>query len=554
MKRWQKVLLGSIAVVALLVGTAWTYRAELILMGVKRMSAAQFEIGPTREIEWSTGASAEDARPPNIILIVADDLGINDVSYTNMGDAPPTVETPNIDALAASGVVFRNGYAANGTCAPSRAALMSGRYGTRFGFEFTPTPTNMIPTIRTITEGIERPLAPQSYANDRMPEIEYADMGLPTSEVTLANVLSDRGYHTMHIGKWHLGRSAGFAPHERGFDESILMASGLYGDLDDPEVIQARQDFDPIDRFLWAAMQFVASFNGGPAFKPPKYLTDWYTDEAVAAIEANKDRPFFLYLAHWAPHTPLQASAEDYAALEGVEPHRKRVYAAMIRALDRGVGRVMDALRDQGLDENTLVLFTSDNGGAGYIGLPDVNDPLRGWKITLFEGGIHVPFLASWPDRLPAGEVYEAPVHHVDLWATAAAAGGATPPADRVIDGVDLVPFVIGERTDDPHEHLFFRSGAAESVRRGPWKMNVSTPPGGERKEWLFNLDDDPGEQNDLLASEPIVAAELRAALAAHNAELVEPLWPWSITTPQNVDRDLSQPDQPGDEFAYWSN
>ena len=168
----------------------------------------------------------------------------------------------------------------------------------------------MIPTIRTITESIERPLAPPNFANEFASEIEYADMGLPLSEVTLADILSARGYHTMHIGKWHLGRSAGFAPHERGFDESILMASGLYGALEDPEVIGARQDFDPIDRFLWAAMRFAASFNGGPAFAPPKYLTDWYTDEAVAAIEANRDRPFFLYLAHWAPHTPLQASAK----------------------------------------------------------------------------------------------------------------------------------------------------------------------------------------------------------------------------------------------------
>ena len=554
MKRWQKLLLGTVAGLVLIAGAAWLFRTELILIGVKRMAAAQFDIGPPREIEWSTGTGVEGARPPNIILIVADDLGINDVSYTNMGDAPPTVETPHIDALAASGVVFRNGYAANGTCAPSRAALMSGRYATRFGFEFTPTPNNMIPTIQTITESVERPLAPPSFANEFAAEIEYADMGLPLSEVTLANVLSERGYHTMHIGKWHLGRSAGFAPHERGFDESILMASGLYGALEDQAVIGAQQDFDPIDRFLWAAMRFAASFNGGPAFAPPKYLTDWYTDEAVAAIKANRDRPFFLYLAHWAPHTPLQASAEDYAALEGVEPHRKRVYAAMIRALDRGVGRVMETLREQQLDENTLVLFTSDNGGAGYIGLPDVNDPLRGWKITLFEGGIHVPFLASWPDRLPAGETYEAPVHHVDLWATAAAAGGATPPGDRVIDGVDLVPFVTGERTAPPHEHLFFRSGAAESVRRGPWKLNVSAPPGGPRKEWLFNLDDDPSEQADLLASEPVIASELRAALAAHNAELSTPLWPWAITTPQNIDRDLSQPDQPGDEFAYWSN
>ena len=225
----------------------------------------------------------------------------------------------------------------------------------------------------------------------------------------------------------------------------------------------------------------------------------------------------------------------------------------MIRALDRGVGRVMDTLREQDLDDNTLVLFTSDNGGAGYIGLPDVNDPFRGWKITLFEGGIHVPFLASPADCRPGKPT--------KLRCITSTCGrqqplrvGATLPGDRVIDGVDLVPFATGERTTVPHEHLFFRSGAAESVRRGPWKLNVSTPPGGARKEWLFNLEDDPSEQHDLLDSAPEVAAELRAALAEHNAELSDPLWPWTITTPQNVDRDLSQPDQAGDEFAYWSN
>ena len=264
---------------------------------------------------------------------------------------------------------------------------------------------------------------------------------MPPSEITLAELLADQGYHTVHIGKWHLGQVNGMAAHDQGFAESLLMASGLYGRRDDAEVIQARQDFDPIDRFLWAALNFAASFNGGPLFEPPKYLTDYYTDEAVKVIEANKDRPFFLYLAHWAPHTPLQASKEDYAALSHIELHRERVYAAMIRSLDRGVGRVMQALKANGLDENTLVMFTSDNGGAGYIGLPDVNEPYRGWKITLFEGGIRVCLFwrAGRPVCQPA-QTFDAPVHHFDMYATAAAAAGAELPTDRVMDGVDLTP------------------------------------------------------------------------------------------------------------------
>ena len=224
------------------------------------------------------------------------------------------------------------------------------------------------------------------------------------------------------------------------------MASGLYLPEDHPDVVNARQDFDPIDRFLWASMRFAANFNtegeDDPShFEPDKYLTDYYTEQAVKVIEANRDRPFFLYLAHWAPHTPLQATREDYEALSHIELHRERVYAAMIRSLDRGVGQVLQALKDNGLEDNTLVMFTSDNGGAGYIGLPDVNKPFRGWKISLFEGGIHVPFFAKWPARIPAGTVVNDPVHHFDLYATAAAAGGAAMPNDRKMDGVDLVPF-----------------------------------------------------------------------------------------------------------------
>jgi len=390
--------------------------------------------------------------------------------------------------------------------------------------------------------------------NSAEADLDFAEMGMPPSEITLAELLADEGYHTVHIGKWHLGRAGGMAAHDQGFAESLLMASGLYGRLDDENVIQARQAFDPIDQFLWAAMNFAASFNGGPAFEPPGYLTDYYTDEAIKIIEANRDRPFFLYLAHWAPHTPLQAAREDYEALSHIELHRERVYAAMIRALDRGVGRVMQALKDNGLDENTLVMFTSDSGGAGYIGLPDVNDPYRGWKISLFEGGIRAPFLARWPAKLPAGVTFDEPVHHFDMYATAAAAAGADLPEDRVMDGVDLTPYVTGIDTSrPPHEYLFFRSGAAQAVRDGRWKLVVSAPKSMPRKEWLFDLNAD-GEWTDLLAENPAVAERLRGVLESHNSEQSAPRWPWTITLPYNVDRDLSQEDQPGDEFAYWSN
>jgi uncharacterized sulfatase len=268
-------------------------------------------------------------------------------------------------------------------------------------------------------------------------------------------------------------------------------------------------------------------------------------------IEANKDRPFFLYLAHWAPHTPLQAKRADYEALSHIESHRERVYAAMIRSLDRGVGQVLDALEANGLEENTLVLFTSDNGGAPYIGLPDVNRPFRGWKLSFFEGGIHVPFFAKWPAKWSPGTVVEDPVHHFDLYATAAAAAGAPLPADRTIDGVDLSPFVTGETEGVPHRALFWRSGASQSALIDGWKLNMSDPPG---RSWLFDLANDPTEQNDLAKEHPEKVAALESALAAHNAEQASPAWPRQTSMPINLDKDLSQPDAADDEYIYWSN
>lgn len=549
--------------VLLVICVGWIFRAEIVLFSVAQMRSAVTAIGPTIEIEWSTGADAHDRtpsrRPPNIVLIVADDLGWNDLS---MNGPNPTAQTPNIDALAEAGVTFSKGYAAHGTCAPSRAALMSGRYGTRFGFEFTPTPPGFAPVTGMLNAMTKRPSLPPALANpsaNTRDSLEFAGLGMPASEITLAELLESEGYHTAHIGKWHLGEEKGMAPHDQGFAESLLMASGLYGRRDDADIIQARQAFDPIDRFLWRVLDFAASFNGGPWFEPPRYLTDYYTDEAVKVIEANKDRPFFLYLAHWAPHTPLQAPREDYEALSHIELHRERVYAAMIRALDRSVGRVMDALKANGLDENTLVVFTSDNGGAGYIGLPNINAPYRGWKSTLFEGGIRVPFLARWPAKLPAGTAYDLPVHHFDIYATAAAAAGAALPSDRIIDGIDLTPYVTDtQRTDSPHEYLFFRGGAAQAVREERWKLVVSAPPqsGSEqppRKEWLFDLTAE-GERSNVLSQHPEVASRLRGALKAHNEMQSEPLWPWIYARAINVDRDLSQEDQPEDEFAYISN
>jgi len=554
MSKRGKWVVGGIAVLGLLAAVVYVNRAELALAVIRRVAETRMEVGPNEPVTWAVGGDSlgrpPGDRPPNIVLILADDLGWNDLTFGGGGVAGGTVPTPHIDSIAAGGVNFTNGYAANGTCAPSRAALMSGRYGTRFGFEFTPTPPGMMRIVPRLAGDSGDRLRPPILHED-VETVAFEAMGMPPSEVTIAELLAEQGYRTGHIGKWHLGRTGGMGPHDQGFDESLLMESGLYLPEDDPNVVNAKQDFDPIDRFLWAAVRYAASFNGGDAFEPAGYLTDYYTDEAVRFIDANKDRPFFLYLAHWAPHTPLQATREDYDALSHIETHRERVYAAMIRALDRGVGRVLEALERNGLEDDTLVLFTSDNGGAGYLGLPDVNAPFRGWKITLFEGGIHVPFFAKWPARIPAGSEVAAPVHHFDLYATAAAAGGAPLPSDRKVDGVDLLPYVRGEAEGVPHDALFWRSGTSQSALVNGWKLNVSDPPG---RAWLFDLKNDPREQHDLAAERPDKLAELQAALAAHNAEQVAPAWAAQGSFAVNLDKDLSLPDAPDDEYIYWSN
>ncbi len=536
-------------------GALFLFRLEVALKLASVSADRRYQAGPTEDIAWSGGADpmgrAPADRPPNVVLILADDLGWNDLTFGGGGVANGSVPTPNIDSIAAEGATFTNGYAANATCAPSRAALMSGRYGTRFGFEFTPTPPGMIQLTGLAASTQTQTRLRHGMRHEDAAEIPYEEMGMPASEITLAELLGEQGYHTAHIGKWHLGRESGMAPHDQGFDESLLMTSGLYLPEDHPDVVNSKQDFDSIDQFLWAAMRFAAQYNGGSVFEPGGYLTDWYTEQAVQVIDANRDRPFFLYLAHWAPHTPLQATREDYEALSHIENHRERVYAAMIRSLDRGVGQVLRALERNGLDENTLVLFTSDNGGAGYIGLPDVNRPFRGFKITLFEGGIHVPYFAKWPARISPGTEIAAPVHHFDMYATAASAAGAPLPDDRTIDGVDLLPHITGEATGQPHRSLFWRSGASRSALVDGWKLNKSDPPG---RSWLFDLEADPTEQRDLAAERPDKLAELMAAMDAHDAEQSPSAWPSRVMMPVNIDKDRSRPDAPDDEYIYWSN
>jgi uncharacterized sulfatase len=313
-------------------------------------------------------------------------------------------------------------------------------------------------------------------------------------------------------------------------------------------------DFDPIDPFLWARLSYAASFNnpGDERFEPGGYLTDYWTDESIKVIEANRNRPFFLYLAHWGTHTPLQATREDYDAVGDIRPHRLRVYAAMIRALDRSVGRIMAALEEQGLAENTLVMFSSDNGGAGYVGLPEINAPYRGWKMTNFEGGLRVPMLVKWPARIAAGTRIDNPVAHIDMMPTMAAAAGAKLPESLAIDGVNLLPLASGDGTQSwSRKTLFWQSGYYRAVRHGDWKLQLSEHPD---KSWLYNLAEDPTEQSNLRDRAPEQLARLKTLLDIHQASARVPLYPYVAEMPVAIDKTLAERFIAGDEYIYWPN
>ena len=528
------------------------------LAGCERQAqTSDNEIQPNIPIVWQQGPTdsqtpAKD-RKPNIILILIDDMGINDISTFGGGVAGGAVPTPNIDKLAAEGAIFSESYAGNGTCAPSRAMLMTGRYSTRTGFEYTPTRPGFSEMVADFGNELDNNM-PTTYFNPELAALKppYSEQGLPTSEVTIADMLRDQGYYTAHIGKWHLGTTEQFHPIARGFDESLLMVDLLHLPEDDANVVNARLDFDPIDKTLWSLAKYSTSFNNGKRFTPDGYLADYFTDESLKVIEANKHRPFFLFLGHWGVHTPLQATREDYEAVGDIKPHRLRVYAAMIRSIDRSVGRIVKKLEEEGLAENTLVVFSSDNGGAGYLGLPEVNAPYRGWKITLHEGGIRAPLFMKWPNKIPAGTLIDTPVAHIDVMPTLAKAATAALPEGVAIDGENLLPLISGESVfERQNDALFWQSGYLRVVRAGDWKLITE---GKRNKKWLYNLAEDPSEQNNLAATNPQKLSELQALLTAHQANARAPIYPSVSDLPIMLDKTMAERFEEGDEFIYWAN
>jgi arylsulfatase A-like enzyme len=432
---------------------------------------------------WRSGAlPGQRRRPPNIVILLADDLGYGEMGFQGNREIP----TPHTDSIAAQGVRFTQGYVSAPFCSPSRAGLMTGRYQTRFGHELNAVgQANLDPS-----------------------------MGLPLGERTMADSLKAAGYATGLIGKWHLGGTGAFHPLRRGFDE-------FYGFLHEGHfyypppyrggVTRLRPNEPPYD-------DRNPVMRGTEPIVEPEYLTDALAREATAFIDRHKEKPFFLYLAFNAIHSPMQAPVSGLKEFEDIRGEQRRVFAAMLRRMDEAIGAVLAKLRSSGLEEDTLIVFLSDNGGP-TAELTSSNAPLRGGKGQLFEGGIRIPFAMQWKGHIAGGKTFHHPVISLDLLPTALAAAGA--PAPTRTDGVNLLPYVIGKSGGAPHDLLFWRYGPNIAVRQGNWKLVRQGSPAFQ----LFDLAKDTAEERDLAAQQPEVSARLRSELDRLNTAMVAPLW-----------------------------
>ncbi|PAW65081.1 MAG: N-acetylgalactosamine 6-sulfate sulfatase [Opitutia bacterium Tous-C1TDCM] len=436
--------------------------------------------------------AAASARP-NLVVIMTDDHGYADVGFNGCPDIP----TPHLDSIARRGVRFSSGYVTYSVCSPSRAGFITGRYPQRFGHERNP---RFLPADRSA--------------------------GLPLSETTLADTLGKIGYRNAIVGKWHLGAHPDLHPLQRGFHEFFGMLGGGHryfpAEYTIRETAAAKSEADSYR--LWLMR------NHEPVPPSDQYLTDELSDAAVGFIARHRATPFFLYLAYNAPHTPLQATEKYLSRFANITDPKRRTYAAMVSAVDDGVGRVLAELRRLGLEENTLVFFLSDNGGPTTVNASR-NTPLRGNKGDVWEGGFRVPFAAQWPARFPAGRTYGHPVSSLDIFATIAAVTAAPLDPARPLDGVNLLPFVTGAQSGAPHAAIYLRKfdQGAFAVRRGDFKIAI--PKRGDAP-LLFNLASDLGETKDLAAAESGIVAELEALRTAWNARLVAPVFAGLLDSP----------------------
>ncbi|QDT69021.1 Arylsulfatase precursor [Planctomycetes bacterium MalM25] len=426
-----------------------------------------------------------DAKP-NLVLLFADDAGYGDFGF----HGSQHFKTPHLDRLAESGVVLSNFYVSAPVCGPSRAGLITGRYQQRFGFL-----ENNVPRVMS---------ASSKLLGD--------DMGLPTDLPTMGDRLQGLGYRTAIFGKWHLGNADRYHPTRRGFDEFYGFRGGArsFYPLADP-------DRGPAENRMERGFGEYREHEG--------YLTNALADEACDFIERHAERPFFAYVAFNAVHTPMEADPQDADAF----PHLKgvrRTAAQMTLSLDRACGQIVAKLEELGLRENTLVVFTNDNGGPSDRN-GSSNHPLSGVKDTHREGGVRVPCIVSWPGVLPAGAKGESPMSTLDLLPTFYSAGGGDVSALEGADGVDLMPFLLGKNTGRPHETLYWKKEARAAIRDGDWKLIRYL----DRPAELFDLSDDPGEQNDLAATNRDRVKQLYSKLFAWEVGLQRPLFQLELST-----------------------
>lgn len=547
MKKKLIITFGVLVIIGIISGIWFKYNWHRLPGIINNMINP---IAENQPIKWQDGPTARTSDKPNIIVIMVDDLGFNEVSSFGEGMANGQFKTSNIDQLAADGVLCTNGYSASAVCSPSRAAYLTGRFSTRFGYEYTPTAKGYGKVIKRLAKDREIPTIYREEIDNQLPPV--SEMGLPPSEITIAELLKPQGYHSVHIGKWHLGGSEEFIPNNHGFDESLWIEQGsLFLPKDHPDVVNAKLT-DIIDRFIWANLPYAVQHNESERFRPDGHLTDYLTDEAVKVIEKNKNQPFFLNLAYWALHRPLQALQSDYDKLDYIDNHVERVQAAMVMTVDRGVGKIRQALKDNGIGDNTIIIFTSDNGAPSNYGLPDVNKPYRGWKTTFFEGGVHIPFIVNYPKSLQGGQTYNGRVSNVDIFATLGALTDATLPTDRKMDGENILPYLTGEQEGEPDRPLFCKSGTYSFVINDGWKLQVDE---WQNKKWLFDLNTDPTEQENLVVTFPQKLAELsmlRQELLAEQQS--EPIWKGALTSPVKIDETIKEEFTKEDEYIFWTN
>lgn len=409
---------------------------------------------------------------PNIIVILTDDQGYADVGF--QGDQ---AKTPHLDSLAKDGIRFTNGYVTHPFCSPMRAGFMAGRYQHRFGHENNPT----------------------HLPND-------STLGLPMSEVTIADSMKAAGYHTIAVGKWHLGAHPKYHPNNRGFDDYFGFLGGGHDYFKVAKKGQKVVEYNiPIEH------------NNKPV-PMESYLTDMLNAAAVKFINQYKGQPFFMYLAYNAPHTPYQCSPKYIKRFEHLKDPKLQIYLGMIAAVDDGVGQVRAALKANGLTENTLIIYLSDNGGQTKFNVSK-NTPLRGRKGNVYEGGVRVPFVMTWPGMLEPG-VYHQPVSSLDIYPTAVSLAGGE--ISRRLEGVDLMPYLQGKNKNAPHDYLYWRVGGGGrwAVRHGKWKLAKET-----QKIELFNLEEDISEKVDLAGQHPDVVRSLKEAYDLWNKKNIQPLW-----------------------------